>query len=302
VFGKDNQGNATLNGYVDTASNVCVDARAHEAVYAEPVANARFITLHGYRPAQCTESSGRLQHPRAVILEYLKRMHMAGFTLHIHAVGDEAVRTAIDGIEQARAADGISSRPDTIAHLQLVAPDDIARIGRDHLFTVYTFSWAQTNKGYDLSVIPFVEHVVGDNYAALHDPASYYERNAYPTLSTKKVGGVLTAGSDAPVSDRDPRPFLNMQTGITRARPGGQPLGPQERLNVRDVIDAYTINNARALGREAEIGSLELGKSADFIMLDRDIIGLADNGHADQIGDSRVLATWFQGRIVYDGR
>jgi hypothetical protein len=68
---------------------------------------------------------------------------------------------------------------------------------------------------------------------------------------------------------------------------------------VREVLEAYTINGARFLGREAEFGSLEPGKSADFVVLDRDILALADAGHGDDIGATRVLETWFRGRRVF---
>jgi len=65
------------------------------------------------------------------------------------------------------------------------------------------------------------------------------------------------------------------------------------------VLDAYTINGARMLGRDQDFGSLEAGNSADFVILDRDILALADGGHADEVGATRVLETWFQGRRVY---
>jgi len=233
-----------------------------------------------------------------VILEYAKRMHLAGFTLHIHAIGDETVRTAIDAIEAARAADGNALRPDTIAHLQLVSPADVQRIGRDHLFTVYTLGWAATYPEYDVTVIPFIQHVRDASYAGLHEPGSYYERQAYPTASTTRAGGILAAGSDAPVGLRNPRPFENMAIGMTRQLPGQPPLGPSERLTLDQVIDAYTINAARSLGRDDEIGSIETGKSADFIVLDQDIVSLAAEGHPEQIAATHVLSTWFQGRQV----
>ena len=66
-----------------------------------------------------------------------------------------------------------------------------------------------------------------------------------------------------------------------------------------DVLDAYTINGARTMGRAAEIGSLEAGKSADFIIIDQNILALGDEGHPDRIGATKVLETWFMGKKVY---
>jgi predicted amidohydrolase YtcJ len=302
IFGTASDGSVTVNGYVDTASPLCAGVRDHPGDYETAAVVETFRASHGYHPMQCLISSGKLQHERSVFMDYLRHMHLAGFTLHIHAIGDEAVRTAVDGIEAARAADGNNSRPDTIAHLQVVAPEDVKRIGRDHLYTVYTFGWAQTDPAYDRTVIPFIQRVKDGSYASLHEPGSYYERQAYPARSTTAAGAVLVAGSDAPVDDRDPRPFVNIATGITRQLRGQPPLGPQERLDVRALIDAYTINSARALGRAAEIGSLEPGKSADFVLLDRDIVALADGGKAADIAGTKVLGTWFQGRQVYSAQ
>jgi predicted amidohydrolase YtcJ len=299
IFSVDPQGHATVTDYVDTASPTCVDERAHPQEYAADAAVAAFIKTNGYHPAQCAISSGQLQHSREIILEYVKRMHLAGFNVHIHAISDRSVRTALDAIEAARAADGNSTTRDSLAHVQLAAPSDVARIGRDHLFVAFTYAWMNTDPDYDVTVIPFFEKVSGNTYAAFHRPGSYYELNTYPVKAVKTAGGILTAGSDAPVETRDPRPFINMSRAITRAYPGKPALSPQQSVTIRDAIEAYTINGARMLTRDKDTGSLEVGKSADFIVVDRDILALADSGHPDDIAATHVLGTWFQGKKVY---
>jgi predicted amidohydrolase YtcJ len=299
IFAPGADGKLTVAAYVDTGSPICTGVRADPSRFETAASIAAFVQANGYHPAQCAISSGKLQHERQVILDYAREAHRAGFTLHIHAIGDAAVRTAIDAIEAARAADGNDKTPDTIAHLQVVAPEDVARIGKDRLFLAYTYSWMITEPDYDLSVIPFFEHISGSGYAAFHDSKSYYERQFYPARSTMAAGAVLAAGSDAPVNTRDPQPFVNIAIGATRALPGLPPANPQERLAVRDLVDAYTINGARAMGRAAEFGSIEVGKSADFIVLDRDILALADAGRAEEIAATRVLETRFKGQKVY---
>jgi predicted amidohydrolase YtcJ len=299
IFAVDSEGHATVTGYVDIASPTCAEVRAHPEKYATDAAISSFVKEQKYHPAQCTISSGQLQHSREVILEYVKRMHLAGFNVHIHAISDRSVRTALDAIEAARAADGNSSTHDSLAHVQLADPSDVRRIGRDHLYVAFTYAWMNTDPDYDVTVIPFFEKVSGNSYAALHRPGSYYESNTYPVKAVKDAGGILTAGSDAPVETRDPRPFINMTRAITRAFPGKPALSPQQSVTIRDAIDAYTINGARMLNRDKEVGSIEVGKSADFIVVDRDILALADGGHPEGIADTHVLGTWFQGKKVY---
>lgn len=293
VFGRDAQGRATFSGrYVDPRSQACIAARS------TPPDPAAFLKANGFHPAQCETGSGKLQHSRAVIVEYVRRMHAAGMTLHIHAISDAAVRTAVDALEAARAgdADPRAMRPDTLAHLQLVAPDEVARIGRDRLFLAMTYSWIYTDKEYDLSVIPFNQRVSGDSYAALHVPGSYYEQQAYPVAALKAAGATLVAGSDAPVFTRDPQPFVNMQMAVTRAQGATPPLGPHNQaISVVDIVRAYTIDGARSLGRDTDFGSIAVGKSADFIVLDQDVLTVA----AERIGRTKVNQTWFAGRKVY---
>ena len=299
IYKADKDGHLGVVGYVDTAAPWCVEARAHPERFDSASAVATFMRQHGYHPDQCQISTGELQHDRAVILEFVRRFHLAGFALHIHAVGDGAVRTAVDAIEAARAADGISSQHDALAHIQLAHPDDVKRIGRDHLYVALTYSWAVDDSDYDLSVVPFFDRVQGSGDAALHPATGYYERNAYPFRSLKAAGAVLLAGSDAPVDTRDPRPFMNMAIAVTRRIPGQKALNPAETLAIRDVIDAYTINGAKYLNLDKDTGSIEVGKSADLVVVDRDILALADGGKPDDIVNTKVLETYFMGKQVY---
>jgi predicted amidohydrolase YtcJ len=295
-FARDAEGRPTVIGYVDTASALCQQVRAQGEPYRDV---AMFIKAHGYHPGQCQISNGQLKSDRAVIMEYAKRMHLAGFNLHIHVIGDRAARTAIDAIEAARAADGVSSTHDSLAHLQFVQPEDLVRLGRDHLYVAFTMWWASSNFDYDMTIVPFVQHVTGNSYASRMAAGGFYTENSYPVRATKDSGGIVVGGSDAPVGTRDPQPFVNISTGVLRHAPGDKVLNARQAITVREALNAYTIDGARFLGRAGEFGSLEVGKSADFVILDRDILALADHGNADKIAGTRVLETWFRGARVY---
>ena len=299
IFKAGKDGRMSVAGYVDTASALCGDVRAHPEKFGSADGVAAFMKAHGYHPDQCQISSGQLQHDPAVIMEFVKRFHLAGFPVHIHAISDAAVRTSVDAIEAARAADGISTQHDALAHIQLVNPADVPRIGRDHLYLAFTYSWAIAEANYDLSVVPFFDKVQGNDIVALHPANGYYEKNAYPVRSLQKAGAVLLGGSDAPVETRDPQPLVNITAAVTRRIPGQRALNPAECIGIRDAIDAYTINGAKYLDMDKETGSIETGKSADLIVLDQDILALADGGKADDIAKARVLETYFMGKEVY---
>jgi predicted amidohydrolase YtcJ len=147
--------------------------------------------------------------------------------------------------------------------------------------------------------VPFFDKVIGNSYAALHPANGYYESAVYPFKALETAGGILVGGSDAPVNTRDPQPFVNIATAVTRQVPGQPPITPSQRISIQSAIDAYTINGARYLNRDSEAGSIEVGKSADFIVLDRDILELAEAGQGLDIAHTQVLETWFQGMAVY---
>lgn len=300
IFEKDAQGSLAVKGYVDPGSPVCVYVRARPIEFQTAAAVADFTARYGYHPGQCAISYGTTAQAPWVFEEYVKRAHLAGYTVHIHTISDLAVGMAIDALVAARRADGVTSRPDTLAHVQCATAADVKRMGANKLVAAFTYSWMYAEpKGYSLSTVPFFDKVHGNSHESLHNPRNYFERCTYPTRTAKQAGVILAAGSDAPVLTEDPQPFVNMEIGVTRARRGLQPLSPWQRLSVEEVIEAYTINGARALDRTSELGSIEVGKSADFIILDQDILTIAKQGHADKIGDTKVLETWFMGKQVY---
>jgi predicted amidohydrolase YtcJ len=109
----------------------------------------------------------------------------------------------------------------------------------------------------------------------------------------------MAGGSDWPVIP-NPNPWDGMEGLVTRRNPSGafpgESLWPEQALDIATVLEIFTINSARGMGLEGTIGSLEVGKSADFIVLDRNVLEIA----SDEIADTRVLQTWFEGRVVHE--
>ncbi len=201
-------------GYVDTASALCEETRANMKRFEQAAAVEAFRAEHGFHPAQCVISRGVLRDPEPFIDKYVQRLDEAGFTIHIHAIGDRAVRVGVDALAQVIKPGSGNPLRHTMAHLQLVAPEDQKRIGEMGLYLAWTYAWALTDPAYDMTVMPFIGDVTGPG--GIYDPDSYRMKNSYPVRSTMEFGAVPVAGSDAPVDDRSPRPFVNMAVGVTR--------------------------------------------------------------------------------------
>ena len=275
-----------IRGYVDAASRAC-----EESSQAVPA----FRAEHGFHPKQCRQSRGVLEHDEYVIHDYMRALDAAGFKIHAHVIGDRALRVALDGFESLESADAARH---SLAHIQLVHPDDYQRIGNLGVSLAFTYAWITTDLPYDLTVIPFIDQVEG--VRDLYREDGYYFQNAYPVAALQDAGAVLVAGSDAPVDTRDPRPFVNIAQAVTRAGTDGSVLNASHAISILDALDAYTINGARLFGHAQQTGSLEVGKLADLTVVDRDLIHLAETGRAHEISEARVVKTMFEGQWVFE--
>ena len=285
-------------GYVDTNSDICVAVREKGAQSVSGAFEQSFLAEHGFLASQCFESNGILEKEYDFIMDYTLALYDAGINIHSHAIGDRAVRVALDTFEAARAASPASVAKFSIAHAQIIHPDDISRIADMDVAIAFTYSWIEPSTEYQMYVTPFIEPTFSED--DLYDPRGYVYKNTYPAASVLTAGGILVAGSDAPVEERDPRPMLNIEKAVSRQNEAtGRILNANERVSVRDTLDAYTIKGAQMLGQADITGSLEVGKKADFVILSQDLVALEAQGNTDKISDTKILSTWFDGREIY---
>jgi predicted amidohydrolase YtcJ len=206
----------------------------------------------------------------------------AGFQIHVHAMGDRAVRAALDALAVARRVNGARDSRHILAHVELFDPADIPRLRELGVIADFQPLWACA----DSYVRDLTEPVLG--------PAR--SRWLYPIASVARSGARLAAGSDWSASSPDP--LAGMRVAITRCAPGddaGAPWIPEERVDLETILAAYTIGGAYATFEDKESGSLEAGKKADLVVLDRNLFTVPPR----DIHRARVLATWFEGREVY---
>ena len=292
------EGSFDIAGYVDPERESCQNVQAEPKAFSSAERVDAFLSEFGFYPQQCIPQSGILEHEEAFIRAYIRKATEAGFHVHVHALADRGVRVAVDEFAKVKNIADRNGTSQSLAHVQLAHPDDQKRIGELGISVVFTFVWATPGIEYDMMVVPFIEEV--DGVADLYDPDSYYMQNVYPARAIQEYGGILVNGSDAPVSNRNPVPFSSLQQAITRSN-GDVVLNENQRVDVHSAIAAFTINGAKLFGHEDKLGSIEVGKTADIIALSQNIVELADQGRAQEIADTAVVMTVFDGRVVYEG-
>jgi predicted amidohydrolase YtcJ len=205
-----------------------------------------------------------------------------GFQIHVHAIGDRGIRAALDAIEAARTANGARDARHHIAHLELIDPADLPRFRRLGVVANFQPFWAN-----------------GDRYLTeLTEPRLGPARSRwlYPIRSVLDSGAAVAFGSDWSVSSMNP--LDGIQVAVTHREPSRGPGAawlPQEQIALPEAIEGYTIRGAYLDFTEAETGSIEPGKAADLIVLDRNLFEIP----ASQIHEARVLWTLLEGREVY---
>lgn len=214
--------------------------------------------------------------------EVATALDAAGFQIHTHAIGDRAIRMALDAYAAARRANGPRDARHQVAHVQLFDPADIPRFRELGAVAVFQPLWAYADTYITELTIP----VLGPERS----------RWIYPIRSVAGSGAPLACGSDWTVSSMDP--LEGIQVGMTRARPGDpddEAWIPEERVDLDTMLSCYTIGAAWSLFREDETGSIEPGKAADLVVLDGNLFGMPPR----QIRGVRVVLTLLGGEVVY---
>jgi len=213
---------------------------------------------------------------------HVQALDREGFQVHIHAIGDRAVREALDAFEAARAANGPNDHRHHIAHIQLVHPKDVPRFARLGVVANAQPYWACLDGQMRRLCIPFF----GPERTGTQ----------YPFASIRRAGGTLAFGSDWPVSTPDP--MKEIQVALTRIpdeEPEVEAFLPHERLDLTEALDAFTMGTAFLNHLDAETGSIETGKLADLAVLDRNPFEVEPMS----IGEVRVLLTLVDGEPVH---
>ncbi len=225
--------------------------------------------------------AGTPNYDQATLDQITAALDHAGFQVHVHAIGDRAIRMTLNAFQRAREQNGVRDSRHAIAHLQLIDPADIPRFRELGVVANFEAFWAN-----------------GDEYLTeLAEPALGPERSRwqYPIASVVRSGAVVSGGSDWSVSSLNPLDAI--QVGITHRDIGSAdaPWNPEERVDLPTMIALYTINAAYALQQDKETGSIEVGKLADLVVLDRNLFELPP----DSIHTAKVQRTLLGGRTVY---
>ncbi len=216
--------------------------------------------------------------------EMFAKADAMGITVHTHAIGDAATTMTVDACEYAFKKNGDMGNRHAITHLQVVDPADIKRMAELKMVASVNTFWFCKEPGYFYELeVPFL----GEERA----------NREYPLKSFFDLGIVAAGASDFPVTV-PPMPLWAIQTGVTRMNPEGDPAtlqNPTERATIEQMIAAFTINGAYQLFQEKNFGSIEVGKSADMIILDQDILKIEPT----KIIDTTVLRTMLKGKTVF---
>lgn len=224
------------------------------------------------------DTKGEMAFTLEQMTEWVLEADKEGFQIRFHAIGDGAVRIGLDMFEEAQKENGERDSRHALEHIEIIDPDDIKRFK-------------------DLGVIASVQ----PSHLALMPITSHTTRVAekkypyiYPGKSLKNAGADLAFGTDFPVAPLDP--MKEIYHAVTRMDHTGESTwNEQESFTVADALKAYTKGSAYSVFREHEIGTLEEGKFADIIILDKNIFQTPP----DEIPNTRVVATMVDGKFVY---
>ncbi len=227
----------------------------------------------------------RLTDPNEIAAVF-ERASQLGFPISIHAIGDRANREVLDLFEELSHHMPAPSVPHRIEHVQIIQPDDLPRLAQLNIT-------ASVQPIHAIDDMDLADRILGDRGAHLYNFASLL-----------RSGALLAFGSDGPVADVNP--FAGIHAALYRQRPERMAAGSwyeDERISLEDAIYAYTMGPAIATGWQKIIGSIQLGKRADLIVLDRNLFEIVEEAITGvEVAGTRVLMTLFNGKVTVDRR
>lgn len=215
-----------------------------------------------------------------VLTELVEHVDAAGFHIHMHAYGDRAVRDGLDAIAKAIAVNPPRDRRHQLAHIVLVHPDDVPRFAALGVVADIQPLWAWWNEN-------------EEDECGLYGPERCGRLLAFRDLFDS--GARVVAGSDW--ISKSMSPLYGIQVALTRRPPEGDgpPWNPDQRVTLDEMLKAYTLNGAWLYGQESLTGSIEVGKAADLIVLERNLFAVDPM----KLKDVKVLLTLLEGQVVY---
>ena len=225
---------------------------------------------------------GVLQNSPEELDKAITALDAEGFQIHFHSIGDRAIKVAFDSIELARNTNGRRDSRHHISHLQVFDPDDIARFVELDVVANFQPLWSIQDKW----ITEFTWPLIGEERS----------RWLYPINTVLKTGAIIGFGSDWYVSSVNP--LDGIEVAVTRLEPNGftdVPLGKNEEISLAEAIKSYTINSAYVNFLDDRVGSIEIGKQADLIVLDKNLFDIEPS----EINETKVMATLFNGKLVF---
>jgi len=246
-------------------------------VFADGVVEYPSQTANLSQPYKNTGRNGDLLFEPKKFAELCVAADKQGLIIHVHAIGDGAVKAALDGIAAARKSNGNSGLPHTITHEQFVRPEDFPRFRELGVVSALQLFWAEASPDTIEIVKPYL------------DPEIY--KWQYPARSILDDGGIISGASDWPVSTANV--FRATYQAETRKGSEGV-LDASQDMPREAMFYAYTRNSARAMNLES-IGTIAPGKRADLVLLDRDVLTISP----EEMRDTKILWTIVAGKTVY---
>jgi predicted amidohydrolase YtcJ len=246
-------------------------------IFADGVAEFPSQTANFTKPYRNTGRNGELLFDPAKFAQLCIAADKQGLIIHVHAIGDGAVKAALDGIAAARAANPNSHLPHTITHEQFVRPQDFSRFRELGVISALQLFWAEASNDTIEILKPYID--------------SEIYKWQYPARSILDNGGVISGASDWPVSTANV--FYGIYQAETRKGSEGV-LDASQDMPREAMFYAYTRNSAKAMNMDS-IGTIAPGKRADMVLLDRDVLTISP----EEMRETKVLWTMVAGETVY---